>query len=103
MSKKEKKISEPQYFMSATNVQVLNYKVYYMSLAEKMVYFLVAFVVGAGVAYLFYGGIGKDAYGNPTKITWILNITIPSIVGIIAGKMFLPIRTKQIIKKRKKY
>lgn len=100
--KKEKKVLEPQYFMSATNVQVLNYKVYYMSFVEKLLYFMLAFIVGACVAYLFYGGIGKDAYGNPTKITWILNITIPSIVGIVAGKMFLPMRTKQIIKKRKK-
>ncbi len=99
--KKEKTILEPQYYQSATNMQTYNYKVYYMSLWEKILYFLLAFAVGAAVGYLFYGGIGKDEYGQPTMLTYVLNITISTIVGLIAGKLFLPIRTEQIIKKQK--
>lgn len=100
MAKKKEKELEPQYYLSATNIQTLNYKVYYMKPLEKMLYFLLAFVVGAIVGYLFYGGIGQDEFGNPTKLTYILNTVISCTVGIAAGIMFLPIRTKQIIKKR---
>lgn len=99
--KNQKKTQESEFFTSATNIQTINYKVYYMKPIEKVLYFILAFVVGAVVAYLFYGGIGKDDFGNPTKITWILNITIPVLVGVIAGKYFIPMRVKQIIKKRR--
>ncbi len=99
-TKKEKKEQEPQYYMSATNMPTYNYKVYHMSSLEKVLYFLLAFVVGAAVGYLFYGGIGKDEFGNPTITTYVLNILIPGIVGFLAGKFFLPIRTQQIIDKR---
>lgn len=99
--KKKDKELEPQYYMSASNSPVLNYKVYYMKPLEKVAYFLVAFAVGAVVGYLFYGGIGKDDYGNPTTITTVLNILIPTVVGIIAGKLFLPMRVEQIIEKRR--
>lgn len=98
--KKEPKVLEPQYYMSATNIPTYNYKVYYMSKVEKILYFLLAFAVGAAVGYLFYGGIGKDEFGEPTTLTYILNILIPCSVGIFAGVMFLPIRTQQIIKKK---
>ncbi len=100
--KKEQKEQEPQYYLSPTHIETLNYKVYYMSKKEKIIYFVLAFVVGAVVGYLFYGGIGKDEYGNATVITYILDILIPVVVGFIAGKVFLPIRTKQIINKRRK-
>lgn len=100
--KKEKVELEPQYYLSPTHIQTLNYKVYYMSVKEKILYFLLAFAVGAVLGYLFYGGIGKDAYGNPTMLTHILDITISVIVGLVAGKLYLPMRTEQIITKRKK-
>lgn len=99
---KEKKILEPQYYTSATNMPTYNYKVYYMSQMEKVLYFLLAFVVGAAVGYLFYGGIGKDEFGNSTTLTWILNVVISTGVGIAAGIAFLPIRTEQIISSRKR-
>lgn len=100
--KKEKKEKEPQYYLSPTHMEALNYKVYYMSKKEIIFYFFLAFIVGAAVGYLFYGGIGKDEYGNSTPLTHILNIIIPAFTGIIAGKMFLPIRTKQILSKQRK-
>ncbi len=99
-TKKEKEPLEPQYYMSATNTPTYNYKVYYMSKKEKILYFLLAFAVGAIVGYLFYGGIGKNEFGEPTTLTHILDITISCSVGIFAGVMFLPIRTKQIIAKK---
>lgn len=100
--KKEEKEKEPQYYTSMTNIQTLNYKVYYMSLVEKIIYFLLAFAVGAVCGYLFYGGIGKDEFGEPTTLTKVLNIVIPSLVGIVCGSIFLPVREKQIVAKRQR-
>lgn len=102
IGRKKTKEQEPQYYMSATNIPTYNYHVYNMKLIEKILYFLLAFVVGAAVGYLFYGGIGKDEFNQPTTLTWILNITIPFIVGIVAGKMFIPVRTKALIEKQQK-
>lgn len=102
IGRKKTKEQEPQYYMSATNIPTYNYHVYNMKLIEKILYFLLAFVVGAAVGYLFYGGIGKDEFNQPTTLTWILNITIPSIVGMVAGKMFIPVRTKALIEKQQK-
>ena len=102
MSKKQKKELEPQYYMSATNDKMLNYKVYYLSMKEKVLYFLLAFIVGAAVGYLFYGGIGKNGDGEPTTLTYVLNIIVMVLFGFIAAKIFLPIRVKQISAKRKR-
>ena len=99
--KKKKVIQEPEYFMSATNMPTLNYRVYNMKTIEKVLTFLVAFVAGALIGYLFYGGIGKDEFGQPTTLTWILNILIPTVVGVIAGRLFVPMRVKSIITKRR--
>lgn len=102
LKKKKEENKEPQYYMSSTNIRTLNYKVYYMSIVEKIIYFLLAFAVGVACGYLFYGGIGKDEFGDPTQITKILNIVIPSIVGCVTGYLFLPIRVNQIIDKRRR-
>ncbi len=100
--KKEKTSPEPQYYMSKVNTPVLNYKIHYMKKTERAFYFIIAFIVGVAIGYLFYGGIGVDEYGDPTTVTYVLNVLIPTTVGLIAGKMFIPIRTKQIIEKRRK-
>lgn len=99
---KEKKEKEPQYYASMTNIRTLNYKVYYMNGLEKTLYFLVAFAVGAVCGYLFYGGIGTDEFGEATRLTYVLNIIISSIVGTICGVFFLPIREAQIVAKRQR-
>ena len=72
-AKKKAPEQEPQYYKSATNIQTLNYRVYIMSPLEKILYAVAAFVVGAMVGYLFYGGIGVDEFGNPTTLTYVLN------------------------------
>ncbi len=100
-TKKEKKEQEPQYYTSATNMPTYNYRVYHMKPLEKALYFLLAFAVGAAVGYLFYGGIGKDEFGRPTTVTWVLNILIPLVIGIIAGILFIPMRTKSIVAKKR--
>lgn len=100
-SKKEKTEKEPQYYTTATNTLAYNYNVYYMKPLEKLLYILLAFAAGALVGYLFYGGIGKDSYGNPTRTTYILNTVIPTAVGLAAVKLFLPMRTKSIIEKKR--
>lgn len=99
---KKKDSPEPQYFFSATNMKTVNYNVYYMSKREKCFYFLLAFVVGVLVGYLFYGGLAKDEFDQPTLTTYVLDVVISALVGLIAGKLFLPVRTKQIIDKRRK-
>lgn len=93
----------PEYGLSdVTNMQTINYTVYHLKVWEKIVYFVIAFAAGAFVGYLFYGNLAKDEYGQATIATHILNIAIPAIVGALAGKLFLPIRQKQIIEKRRK-
>ncbi len=102
MTKKEKKLIEPQILYSATNQEVLNYKVCYLKKREKIIWGVIAFIVGTAVAYIFYGGIGKDSYGSPTLITYIMNTIIMVICGSIGIKLFLPIKQNQILNKRKK-
>lgn len=99
---KKRKEKELQYFQSRTNMKVLNYNVYYFSVWEKVIYTLIAFAAGCGIGYLFYGGLGKDAYGNNTMITYICNAVISCIVGIVATRLFLPVRNQQLLCKRKK-
>lgn len=102
MAKKEKKVREPEYFTSYTNIPTLNYAVYYMKPLEKALYAILAFVVGAVVGYIFFGGLAKDEYDNPTTLTYILNISISSAIGLFAAIMFIPMRTKSIIAGRKR-
>ena len=52
------------------------------------------------MGYLFYGGIGKDEFGNSTTLTWFLDITISGVIGLAAGFVFVPVRTKQIVEKQ---
>lgn len=98
---KEKKSVEPQYYMSATNIPTYNYNVYHMSTLEKVLYFVIAFAVGAAIGYLFYGGIGKDEFGLPTTMTHVLNVSIMVAVGVVAGILFVPTRVEAIVLKKK--
>lgn len=100
MSKNKEK--EPQYYMSKTGIQALNYHVMYISPVMKVIYFLAAFAVGAAVGYLFYGGIGKDEYGRSTALTYTLNTFFMAGTGLAAGCVFVPIRTKQLLDKRRR-
>lgn len=98
----KKREREPEYYNSVINTPVLNYREYYMSAAEKIGAFLIAFVVGVAVSYVFYGNLALDDYGNPTTTTMILNIVILGVCGLAAGIFFLPIREKALLEKRRK-
>lgn len=104
--KKRKKNTEeneqrPQYYTSVTNMPTWNYNVYYMSKKEELLYFLLAFIVGGIVGYVFFGGLFKNEFYEATMKTWISDAIVIGITGIAAGKMFLPIRTQQILMKKK--
>lgn len=100
--KREKKAKPSQYVQSLNNMRVLNYNVYNMGKMEKLLYTLLAFVVGAAVGYLFYGGLGKDDYGNSTQITYICNVAISCLIGFVAVRLFIPVRTRQLCTRRQK-
>ena len=101
MSKKNQQV-EPQYITSVLNNQMLNYKVYYMSFREKLIYFLLTFVAGGVVGLIFYGGLFKSE-GEATTATAISNLVVFCLIGLIAAKFFVPaIRTNLKNKRDKK-
>lgn len=100
MSKKKQQ-NEPQFIPSALNNQMLNYKVYYMSFTEKLVYFLFTFIIGGVVGLIFYGGLFKSD-GEPTTTTMISNIVVFCLVGLIAARFFVPAIRRNLKNKRDK-
>ena len=100
---KKKKEREPQWYMSSTNIPVLNYNEYYMKKIEWLMYTIAFAAIGAVIGYIFYGGIGLDIHGEPTRITYIINLSVMSVFGIISFKILMPMRKnqlKQIVKRR---
>lgn len=100
MSKKKQQI-EPQFIPSALNNQMLNYKVYYMSFTEKLIYFLLTFIIGGVVGLVFYGGLFKSD-GEPTTATMVSNIIVFCLVGLIAARFFVPAIRRNLKNKRDK-
>lgn len=92
---------EPEYIPSALNTPMLNYKVYYMKPHEKLQNFLLAAAAGGAVGLIFYGGQFLDEDGLATTATYIGNVVIFLVAGLITSFIFLPIRTKQLRDKRK--
>lgn len=90
----------PQYERSATNLRALNYGVCRMGPVEKILTFLAGFAVGAAVGYLFYGGIGRDAYGDATTLTHILDALFCAGAGAGAGAACVPLRARAILRGR---
>lgn len=93
------KSKEPQYYLSRINTQVLNYGVYVMKPAEKLLYLLILFVAGGAVGLVFYGGLFKED-GEATLLTLISNIVVFVLIGLLAIKSFLPSVTQSLQKKR---
>lgn len=93
------KVTEPQFVKSLINNNVMNYKVYKMSFSEKLLYSILAMIAGGLVGLIFYGDLFKS-HGEPTMATHISNIVVFLVVGLLARKFFLPMRTKQLQKKR---
>ncbi len=99
---KKKKVREPQWYMSSTNIPVLNYNEYYMKKIEWLMYTIAFAAIGAVIGYIFYGGIGLDIHGEPTRITYIINLSVMSVFGIISFKILMPMRKNQLKTNRKK-
>lgn len=99
--KKKAEAMEPQYLRSISNIQTLNYRVYYMSRNEKILYTLLFMLAGMAVGYIVFGGMAKDEYGNSTIMTYALDAVFMLISGLVAVKIFIPVRTQQLLEKRK--
>ena len=80
---------------------MLNYKIYYMSAFEKCAYFLLVFVVGGLVGWVFYGGLFK-VDGEATNVTFISNVVIFALFGLVAVRIFLPAVTEMLKTRRDK-
>ena len=95
-----RKSSDPEFIYSQQNTPMPNYKIYIMNGKEKIINFFLAFAVGGVVGLIFYSGLFKDEDGLATVATHIANIVIFILIGFIAAKVFIPIRTEQLRKKR---
>lgn len=94
-----KQSQESKYLTSRVNTQVLNYRVYVMSLPERLLYFILLFAAGGAVGLIFYGGLFKNN-GQATLLTFISNAAVFAVVGALAIKNFLPIVTESLRQKR---
>lgn len=77
--KKEKK--EP---IRALIGEGTDYSIYNPTLKEKIIWFIIGMIASGAVLYVFYE-----------------NLIVSGIAGAVCGYFFIPIRTKQVIKKRK--
>lgn len=85
----KKKTKEAQYYMSAINNPVLNYKVNVMKPVVKLLVSIALITAGGILGLIFYGGLFK-ADGEATSLTRISNIVVFLVVGLIARKIFFP-------------
>lgn len=99
---KKRKEREPQWYMSSMKIPLLNYNEYYMKKMEWIMYAIAFFSIGALIGYIFYGGIGVDMHGEPTRITYIIDSSVMIVFGIISFKILMPMRKKQLKRNRKK-
>ena len=95
-----KKVKGPQFIPSPLNTPMINYNEYYMSSKEKMLTCLFGFIGGGFIGLVFYGNQFLDEDGNSTLATMICNVVIFVLIGLIACKILLPMRTEQLRTKR---
>lgn len=94
-----KKNDQPQYYISKINTQVLNYNVYVMKPTEKLLYGLMLLVAGGVVGLIFYSGLFK-VDGQATLATYISNLVVFLLVGLLANRYFMPTITESLRVKR---
>ncbi|MGN0706811.1 MAG: type II secretion system F family protein [Faecalibacterium sp.] len=98
--KKATKKKPTQWTTNPLNEKVLDYRFYEMTSAEKIAYFLIAFLVGGIVSQFFYGGLFQSD-GEPTGLTYISNTVAFVVVGFVVAVVFLPVRSRQLAEKRR--
>lgn len=101
MIKKNKTEKGPQYIPSPLNNMMLNYCEYYMSSFEKIMFSVIAFVVGGVVSLVFYSGLFMED-GEATLATMISNVAFFVVVGFIASKVSMPAFNKILFNRRNK-
>lgn len=97
MSKKAER--GPRYIASPLNNDMINYAEYYLSVPEKILFFLLTFLAGGLAGMVFYGGLFK-ADGEATAATYISNIIVFIVTGCIAAKVFIPVLREGMREKR---
>ena len=97
---KPKKEPVSQWMTNPLNEQVLDYHNYEMTQGEQVLYFILAFLIGGVVSQFFYGGLFQED-GVPTLLTYISNAAAFVVVGLIAGRVFLPVRSRKLAEKRR--
>ena len=90
----------PKYIKSELNTPMLNYREYYFSMQERLMNLLIGFLGGGVVGLVFYGGLFRDADGYRTAATYISDIIIFVIVGLIGYAVVTPIRKNSLQEKR---
>lgn len=96
---KPSKKREPQWVKNPAQEDVLNYRVYQMTSGETLLYMLMAFVLGGAAGLVFYGGLFCQD-GKPTTLTMIANAVVFMLAGVVAARVFLPIREEQLKSQR---
>jgi tight adherence protein B len=95
-----KENKEPEFYKSMLNTTLTNYRVYYLSKGETILYFIALFIVGGVVGLIFYGNLFMSD-GEATRATYICNAVVFLVAGVIANKIFKPILAQSKCKKRK--
>lgn len=96
MAKKQK---QPQYLNGPLNKPMMNYAVYVMSAAERIIANFISFICGGFVGLIFYGGLFKND-GMSTFATYISDTVFFVVVGIVAAKFLVPLYEKRCLDKR---
>lgn len=99
MSKKKQR--GPKYIASPLNNNMINYAEYYLSVPEKVMFFLLTFIIGGLSGLVFYGGLFK-VDGEATTATYISNVIVFCAIGCIASKVFIPVLQERMREKRNK-
>jgi tight adherence protein B len=82
------------------NKMMPDYSVYAMSAAEKLLVRVVAFAIGGFVGQVFYGGMFRDGYGEPTAATSVSNAVFFVLAGFAAMKFLIPLYKKSRLNKQ---
>ena len=100
MAKEEKeKRKHEQYRRNPLNNEVIDYHYYVMSSSEKFLTRIIGFIGGGVVGLIFYSGFFKvDGYA--TLKTYIADLVIFLIAGLVGSVVFVPIREKSLLEKR---
>lgn len=101
MKNDKKADKEPKYLRSPLNNKMINYRVYYMTGSERIIYSLLLFLAGGIVGFVFYGGLFK-VDGEATTATVISNLVVFCFGGLIANLFLLRSVTESLKNRRDK-